>query len=79
AKNYDVSDEATYKEVLAPLDKSKWYLAHSIIGHFRTVRALEYFEAHGFEHVAAIDGGYKAWVDAGKPVVKEPTTSNTTQ
>jgi len=70
AKNLDVSDEATYKQALAPLDKTKWYLVHSVVGHFRTVRALEYFEANGFEHAAAIDGGYAAWVDAGKPTVK---------
>ena len=70
AKNYDVTDDANYKSVLAPLDKNKWYLVHSVVGHFRTVRALEYFEANGFQHAAAIDGGYQAWVAAGKPVVK---------
>lgn len=70
AKNYDVTDDATYKSVLAPLDKTKWYLVHSVVGHFRPVRALEYFEANGFQHAAAIDGGYQAWVAGGKPVVK---------
>jgi rhodanese-related sulfurtransferase len=70
AKNYDVSDEATYKSVLAPLDKTKWYLVHSVVGHFRTVRALEFFEANGFEHAAAIDGGYAAWKKAGQPTVQ---------
>jgi rhodanese-related sulfurtransferase len=70
AKNYDTTDEAKYKEVLSTLDKTKWYLVHSAVGHYRTVRALEYFEANGFEHAAAIDGGYKAWAAAGKPVEK---------
>ncbi len=70
AKSYDVTDDATYKSVLAPLDKTKWYLVHSVVGHFRTVRALEYFEQNGFQHAAAIDGGFAAWVAAGKPVEK---------
>lgn len=70
ATNDDVTDDATYKSVLAALDKTKWYLVHSVVGHFRTVRALEYFEANGFEHAAAIDGGYQAWGTAGKPIVK---------
>lgn len=70
AKNYDVTDDDTYKTVLAPLDKSKWYLVHSVVGHFRTVRALEYFEQNGFQHAAAIDGGFAAWVAAGRPVEK---------
>jgi rhodanese-related sulfurtransferase len=70
AKNYNVTDLATYQDVLAPLDKTKWYVVHSAVGHYRTVRALEYFEAHGFEHAVAIDGGYAAWAKAGKPTEK---------
>ena len=70
AKNYDVTDDVHYTEVLAPLDKTKWYLLHSVVGHFRTVRAFEYFEKNGFEHVIGIDGGFQAWVTAGKPVEK---------
>jgi rhodanese-related sulfurtransferase len=72
AKNYNLTDDATYKDVLATItDKSKWYIVHSAVGHYRTVRALEYFEANNFEHAVAIDGGYKAWKDAGQPVIKE--------
>jgi phage shock protein E len=72
AKNYNLTDDATYKGVLATItDKSKWYIVHSAVGHYRTVRALEYFEANNFEHVVALDGGYKAWKDAGQPVIKE--------
>lgn len=70
AKNINVTDENKYKEILAPLDKSKWYVVHSAVGHYRTVRTLEYFEANGFEHAVAIDGGYKAWASAGKPTAK---------
>jgi phage shock protein E len=70
AVSLDVTDDEHYKEALKPLDKKKRYLVHSVTGHYRTVRALEYFEANGFEHAAAIEGGYQAWVAAGKPVVK---------
>jgi phage shock protein E len=72
AKNYNLTDDATYKDVLATItDKSKWYIVHSAVGHYRTVRALEYFEANGFEHAVAIDGGYAAWKKAGEPTVKD--------
>lgn len=70
AKSLDVTDDLHYTEVLKPLDKTKRYIVHSVTGHYRTVRALEYFEAHGFENVVAINGGYQAWAAAGKPVVK---------
>jgi rhodanese-related sulfurtransferase len=77
AKNYNLTDDATYKDVLATItDKSKWYIVHSAVGHYRTVRALEYFEANNFEHAVAIDGGFKAWKDAGQPVVKELSSAN---
>jgi phage shock protein E len=72
AKNYNLTDDATFKEVLATIkDKTKWYVVHSAVGHYRTVRALEYFEANGFEHAVAIDGGFRAWKEAGQPVVKD--------
>ena len=72
AKNYNLTDDATYKDVLATItEKSKWYIVHSAVGHYRTVRALEYFEANHFEHVVAIDGGYRAWREAGQQVVKD--------
>jgi rhodanese-related sulfurtransferase len=68
--NYSVQNDANYKDILAPLDKTKWYLVHSAVGHWRTVRALEYFETNDFQHVVAIDGGYGAWTNAGQPVIK---------
>jgi rhodanese-related sulfurtransferase len=72
AKNYDLTEDDKFKDVLATItDKTKWYIVHSAVGHYRTVRALEYFEANGFEHAVAIDGGFKAWKDAGKEVVKD--------
>jgi rhodanese-related sulfurtransferase len=70
ATNYSVQNDATYQAILAPLDKTKWYVVHSAVGHWRTVRALEYFETNDFQHVVAIDGGYGAWTNAGQPVIK---------
>ena len=70
SQNHDLTNEATYKDVLAKLDKSKWYVVLSAGGHYRTVRALEYFEANGFPHAVALKGGFSAWEDAGKPSVK---------
>lgn len=31
----------------------------------------QYFEANHFPHVVAIDGGFKAWKDAGQPIAKD--------
>lgn len=70
ATNYSVQNDATYQAILAPLDKTKWYVVHSAVGHWRTVRALEYFETNDFQHEVAIDGGYGAWTNAGQPVIK---------
>ncbi len=70
AVSLDVSDDNTYKDALKPLDKNKRYLVHSVVGGYRTVRALEFFEANGFPHAVAINGGYQAWAAAGKPVQK---------
>lgn len=70
AKNLSVADDATYKDILASLDKSKWYLVHSEHGAWRTVRTFEYFAANGFQHAVGIDGGYQAWSEAGKPTTK---------
>jgi len=68
AKNYNLTDDASYKDVLATItDKTKWYIVNSAVGHYRTIRALEYFEANGFEHAVALDGGFAAWKKAGQP------------
>lgn len=70
AKSLDVTDDATYREALKPLDKTKHYLVHSISGGYRTVRVFDYFQENGFEHAVAIKGGIQAWTAAGKPTVK---------
>jgi hypothetical protein len=40
---------------------------HSAVGHYRTVRALEYFEVNNFEHAVAIDGGYLSALPLNDP------------
>jgi rhodanese-related sulfurtransferase len=71
ARNYNLTDDNDYPRVLATItDKTAWYVVHSATGHYRTIRALEYFEANHFEHAVAIDGGFAAWKKAGEPVAK---------
>jgi phage shock protein E len=70
AKNLDLSDDADWLANLKSLDPKKRYVIHSVVGHYRTVRALEYFQANGFANAIAIEGGFAAWSKAGKPVVK---------
>jgi len=38
---------------------------------------LQYFEANGLEHAVAIDGGLKAWKNAGQPIVTNGFSKNT--
>lgn len=70
SENHDLTDEASYKDVLAKLDKSKRYVVVSNSGGYRTIRALDYFEAHDFPHAVVLKGGFGAWADAGKPSEK---------
>lgn len=70
SENHDLTDEAQYKAVLAKLDKSKRYVVVSNSGGYRTIRALDYFEAHDFPNAVVLKGGFGAWADAGKPSEK---------
>lgn len=70
AENHDLTDEATYRSVLAKLDKSKRYVVVSNSGGYRTIRALDYFEANNFPNAVVLKGGFGAWADAGKATEK---------
>jgi rhodanese-related sulfurtransferase len=70
ARSLDVTDDATYRDSLKTLDKSKRYLVHSVSGGYRTIRVFEFFQENSFPNAVAIKGGYQAWTAAGKPVVK---------
>ena len=68
AKNIDFN-ESEFGSELAKLDRDKTYLVHCGAGG-RSTRALETFQKLGFKSVVHLDGGYNAWVQAGKPVEK---------
>lgn len=51
-------------------DKNKRIILHCASGG-RSALATATLKKMGYEHVAHLDGGMKAWVDAGKPVITE--------
>lgn len=64
--NFSAPDFATN---LAKLDRQQPYLLHCATGR-RSTAALKVFEELGFRDVTHLDGGLKAWTDAGKPVTR---------
>lgn len=58
---------ADFAAQLAKLDRSSSYLVHCATGR-RSTSALKVFKKLGFQNVTHLDGGLKAWVDAGQPV-----------
>lgn len=50
----------------APLDPSKRVILHCASGG-RSALAAQTLQEMGYEQVAHLDGGIKAWKDAGKP------------
>jgi phage shock protein E len=68
AKNVDFHGDDFAKKI-AEFDKSKPYVLHCAAGG-RSTRALETMKKHGFREVYHLDGGFKAWQQAGKPVAR---------
>lgn len=68
AVNVDFFTEDFAKE-LDKLDKAKTYLVHCASGK-RSTSSLKTFEKLGFKNLFHLDGGIKAWKDAGKSVEK---------
>ncbi len=68
AVNIDFYDKA-FGEKIDKLDKDKTYLVHCAVGG-RSTKSLDQFKAKGFKNIYHLDGGYKAWEAAGKPVTK---------
>lgn len=64
--NYNSPD---FARELAKLDRDRTYLIHCASGR-RSTAALDTFRELGFRHVIHLDGGLKAWLAAGLPVVK---------
>lgn len=66
AQNIDFYAEDFAKK-LAGLDKGRTYLVHCASGG-RSTKSLEQFQKLGFKSVYHLDGGFKGWEKAGKPV-----------
>lgn len=67
AKNIDVLDDSFAKNVAAL--EGKPLLVHCASGG-RSAQALPLLDPTKFSQVFHLNGGYKAWTDAGKPTVK---------
>jgi rhodanese-related sulfurtransferase len=60
---------ADFASKAAALDKSKTYLVHCAVGG-RSAKASDKMTAIQFTNVYNLEGGMKAWENAGKPVEK---------
>jgi rhodanese-related sulfurtransferase len=69
AVNANWQNEAEFKAKTAKLDKSKTVYVYCLAG-VRSDKAADYLLKNGFKQVIGLDGGIKAWNDAGKPVEK---------
>ena len=58
-----------FEKKVKDLDKSKTYLIHCAAGR-RSVTACDKLETLGFKNLLNLEGGLRAWQDAGKPVEK---------
>lgn len=70
AVNLNVHD-VEFAAKVAALEKGKPVVVHCAAGN-RSARALPVLREQKFPAVYHMNGGYKAWLEAGKPTVKEP-------
>ena len=68
ATNIDFQ-KSDFEEKLTSLEKSKTYLIHCRSG-FRSGKSLAVFKKLGFQNIIHLDGGIKAWQEAGGKVKK---------
>ena len=68
AINLDIT-ASDFDAKAATLDKGKVYLLHCASG-VRSARACEKLITLGFPKLYNLPGGFRAWVNAGKPVEK---------
>lgn len=67
AINIDWENSAKFKRKSAKLDKSKPVYIYCLAG-VRSKKAAQWLASNGFNNVISLDGGIKAWKEAGKPV-----------
>jgi len=60
-----------FEKRISALDKSKTYLVHCA-GGVRSAKAADKLTSLKFTNVVNLEGGFKAWEAAGKPVKKGP-------
>ena len=70
AVNIDYASK-DFAEKIAALDRSHPYLVHCAAG-IRSSKACERMSKLNFTNLYNLDGGFKAWQKAGKPVEKTP-------
>jgi phage shock protein E len=68
AKNIDFQ-APNFEQRIDGLDKTKSYLVHCASGG-RSSHSLLLFKKHDFQSIYHLDGGIKAWKNAGLPVEK---------
>lgn len=68
AINIDVN-APDFQEKVGELDKDSTYLVHRAAGG-RSVTACEALNSRRFQSLFNLEGGFKAWTKAGKPVEK---------
>jgi len=73
AVNLDWSAK-NFTENVAALDKKHAYLVHCASG-VRSAKACQKMEKLNFTNLYNLEGGFKAWQEAGKPVEKSPADS----
>jgi len=74
AVNID-SNNRNFAETVAALDKGHTYLVHGT-GESKSTNALERIAKLKFTNVYNLEGGIKAWQEAGKPLEKFPADAN---
>ena len=67
AINIDWENLSKFKRKSAKLDKTKPVYIYCL-GGVRSKKAAEWLTGNGFNNVISLDGGIKAWKEAGKPV-----------
>jgi phage shock protein E len=67
-----------FTEKVAALDKSQTYLLHCAAG-VRSAKACERMSKLNFTNLYNLEGGFKAWEAAGKPVEKEKVKNSTSE
>lgn len=80
AHSINVDARATdFPSQLDKLDRSKTYVVHCVHGRQRTTDSVRLLGQLGFTNVLTLEGGYDAWVKAGKPVEGKGTTNQSPQ